>query len=90
MISVPTASPPVLSVSARSHFAGVIFGLFTISWEVMMNKYLCVLWSAGIVFAATACSSAKDKEDWQQYRAKKSQEEMAADVAKQKSEAEKK
>ncbi|MDO8988674.1 MAG: hypothetical protein Q7U91_03485 [Sideroxyarcus sp.] len=55
-----------------------------------MNKFLLVLLSAGIVFAASGCTSAKDKDDWQQYRAKKSQEEMAADVAKQKSEAEKK
>jgi hypothetical protein len=56
----------------------------------MMNKFLGVLLFAGFVFAVTGCSSAKDKDDWQQYRAKKSQEEMAADVAKQKAEAEKK
>jgi hypothetical protein len=56
----------------------------------MMKKYLCVLLSAGIVFAFTGCSSAKEKDDWQQYRAKKGQEEMAADVAKQKSETEEK
>ncbi len=51
-----------------------------------MRKLLIVLLSAGLVFAATGCSSSKDRDDWQQYRAKKGQDEMAADVAKQKGE----
>jgi hypothetical protein len=60
---------------------------FRFQREVMMRKYICMLLSAGIVFAASGCSSTKDKDDWQQYRAKKGQEEMSADVAKQKAEA---
>lgn len=57
-----------------------------------MRKYLCVLLSVGVIFAVTGCSgsSAKDKDDWQQYRAKKGQDELSADVAKQKSDSEKK
>ena len=53
-----------------------------------MSKLLCILLSAGIAFTAAGCSSTgtKDKDDWQQYRAKKGQEEMSADVAKQKAE----
>jgi len=54
-----------------------------------MRKYLCVLLSAGIVFAATGCSGAKERDDWQQYRAKKAQDELNADVEKQKAESNK-
>lgn len=54
-----------------------------------MRKFLCVLLSAGIVFAFTACSGAKDRDDWQQYRAKKAQDELNSDVSKQKSESSK-
>ena len=55
-----------------------------------MRNYLFVLLSAGMIFAVTGCSSAKDKDDWQQYRAKKGQDELSADVGKQKAEPEKK
>ncbi|HLP98831.1 MAG TPA: hypothetical protein VK149_10330 [Sideroxyarcus sp.] len=51
-----------------------------------MNKYLYALLSVALVFALSGCSSAKDRDDWQQYRAKKGQDELSADVAKQKSE----
>lgn len=54
-----------------------------------MRKFLWVLLSAGIVFAFTGCSGAKDRDDWQQYRAKKGQDELNADVEKQKAESSK-
>jgi hypothetical protein len=48
-----------------------------------MRKYFYVLLSLAFVFAATGCSSSKERDDWQQYRAKKAQEEMSSDVNKQ-------
>lgn len=50
-----------------------------------MRNYFYVLLSLAFVFAATGCSSSssKERDDWQQYRAKKAQEEMSSDVNKQ-------
>ena len=55
-----------------------------------MKNILCALLSIGLAFAVTGCSSSKDRDDWQQYRAKKGQDELSADVARQKAESEKK
>lgn len=48
-----------------------------------MRNYFYILLSVAFMFAATGCSSTKDRDDWQQYRAKKGQEELSADVNKQ-------
>lgn len=47
-----------------------------------MRNYFYILLSVAFMFAATGCSSSKDRDDWQQYRAKKGQEELSADVNK--------
>ena len=51
-----------------------------------MRNVLYVLLSLGLIFSTTGCSSAKDKDDWQQYRAKKGQDELSSETAKQKAE----
>ena len=51
-----------------------------------MRKYLLILLSAAFVVSVTGCSSPKDRDDWQQYRAKKGQDELSADVSKRDSE----
>jgi len=52
-----------------------------------MRNNIYILLSVAFVFAATGCSSSssssKERDDWQQYRAKKAQDEMSSDVNKQ-------
>lgn len=48
-----------------------------------MRNYIYILISVAFVFAATGCSSSKERDDWQQYRAKKAQDELSSDVNKQ-------
>lgn len=52
-----------------------------------MRKYIWVLLTAGAMMAITGCSSSKekDRDDWQQFRAKKAQDEMSSDVSKESS-----
>lgn len=47
-----------------------------------MRKFLCVLLSIAFVFAVTGCSSSKERDDWQQYRATKGQSELSTEVDK--------
>ena len=47
-----------------------------------MRKCLCVLLSVAFVLTVTGCSSSKERDDWQQYRAKKGQDELSTEVDK--------
>lgn len=47
-----------------------------------MRRFIALILSVGFLCVASGCATKKDQNDWEQYRAKKAQDELSTETQK--------